>query len=143
MLLLFFLLWLCTQIGGDGCIFVWRLPAFLSSSMHQKMNEGSGPLSPGSMTQPIPFSRIMIYEEDGDKAKQHTTNSGDDSKQDGFRVLHQGEAAPEATFRFSISRLPRWAQDKVTNSDNAQINHESTPLQVRGVLKYLVRCRMT
>ncbi|XP_038883897.1 mitogen-activated protein kinase-binding protein 1 isoform X1 [Benincasa hispida] len=117
------------SIGGDGCIFVWRLPAFLSSSMHQKMNEGSGPLSPGSMTQPIPFSRIMIYEEDGDEAKQHATNSGDDSKQDGFRVLHQGEAAPEATFRFSISRLPRWAQYKVTNSDNAQINHESTPLQ--------------
>ncbi|TYJ96265.1 mitogen-activated protein kinase-binding protein 1 isoform X2 [Cucumis melo var. makuwa] len=117
------------SIGGDGCVFVWRLPAFLSSSMHQKMNEGSGPVSPGIMAKPIPFGRTMIYEEDGNEAKQHATYSGDDSMQNGFQVLHQGEAAPEATFRFSISRLPRWAQYKVTNSDSAQINNESTPLQ--------------
>lgn len=111
--------------------------------MHQKMNEGSGPVSPGIMAKPIPFGRTMIYEEDGNEAKQHATYSGDDSMQNGFQVLHQGEAAPEATFRFSISRLPRWAQYKVTNSDSAQINNESTPLQVHGVLKSLARCRMT
>lgn len=112
------------------------------------MNEASVPLSPGSITQPMPFSKILFKEEDGDEEKLHTTNSGgdyqsEDSKQDGFRGLHQGGATPEATFRFSISRLPRWAQDKVTNSDSAQINLESTPLQVCGVLKSLVRCQMT
>ncbi|KAG6595378.1 Mitogen-activated protein kinase-binding protein 1, partial [Cucurbita argyrosperma subsp. sororia] len=122
------------KIGGDGCIFVWRLPALLSSRMRQKMNEGSGPLFPGSMTQPMPFSQIMLYEKDGDEEKLHTTSSGngyrpEDSKQDGFQGLHQGGAAPGATFRFSISRLPRWAQDKVTNSDSAQVNLVSTPLQ--------------
>lgn len=112
------------------------------------MNESSGPLSLGSMTQTIPFSQIMLYEEDGGEEKLDTTNSGDDyqsedSKHDGFRVVHHAGVAPDATFRFSISRLPRWAQDKVTNSDSAQVNLESTPLKVSGVLKALVRFRMT
>ncbi|XP_022151493.1 mitogen-activated protein kinase-binding protein 1 isoform X2 [Momordica charantia] len=122
------------SIGGDGCIFLWRLPALLSSRMRQKINEGSGPLSPRSMAQHISLSQILFYEEDRDEEKKRTNNPGDDyqpeqSKQVGFRVLHQGRASPEETFRFSISRLPRWAQDKVTNSDRAQINLESTPLQ--------------
>ncbi|XP_041026151.1 mitogen-activated protein kinase-binding protein 1 [Juglans microcarpa x Juglans regia] len=108
------------SVGGDGCIFVWKVPAPLSSRMLQKMKENLGSLSPSSLAQSVDFSQILFYEE---KDEQSRINAVDvllrgNSNQTGKKIPCQSEGHREtSTFKFSISRLPRWAQAKVKISD--------------------------
>ncbi|XP_030479012.1 uncharacterized protein LOC115696243 isoform X1 [Cannabis sativa] len=106
-------------VGGDGCIFVWKLPVLLSSTMQQTMKEKSTPLSPKCLAQPVAFTEIIVPKED--------FQCRDDSidklspgmfEKIGQKETHQGgETQENKRFKFSVSRLPRWAQDKLTSSN--------------------------
>ncbi|PON63709.1 WD repeat containing protein [Trema orientale] len=107
------------SVGGDGCIFVWRVPALLSSKMQQKMKKKSSPLSPKSLTQPVAFSQIIFNEEDWQcRFDSRDLLSPEMLAKTGKKVTHQGGDTQETKkFKFSVSRLPRWAQAKLTSSN--------------------------
>lgn len=112
----------CFQVGGDSCIFVWKLPTPLSSRMLQRIKESSDPLSPASMLLPLSSSRrILSLEEDYHLCE---INPEDKSLPTDFnnvnRSVRQEKNHQETSaFKFSISRLPKWARSKVTSSEDA------------------------
>ncbi|OMO85146.1 hypothetical protein CCACVL1_10386 [Corchorus capsularis] len=126
------------SVSGDGCIFVWKLPARFASRMLQKVKENSVSLSPRTLNMPVGFSRAIIVGERY-QAQPYRTISKDalpaeSSSQPGQRANHHGLGSQETfAFRLSISRLPKWAQDKVTSSDFVQRNLEFTSPQQKQV----------
>ncbi|KAL5742605.1 hypothetical protein ACOSP7_029337 [Xanthoceras sorbifolium] len=108
------------SVGGDGCIFVWKLPARLASRMLQRVKENTGTLSPRNLAHPVGLSQVMFCVEDDQKCRSDHNDLSllEDSFQVG-QALHYRNGKPQQTptFRFSISRLPKWAQAKVTCSD--------------------------
>lgn len=91
------------------------MPVPLSSRMLQRMKENLGPLS---LPQPVGFRQISFNEEED---KQFSVNPEvllpENSKQIRQRMSHQGGPRETLAFKFSVSRLPRWAQAKVTSSN--------------------------
>ncbi|KAJ4885948.1 Transducin/WD40 repeat-like superfamily protein [Raphanus sativus] len=84
------------SVAGDGCIFVWKLPLQMATRMIQAVNENVS-LAPVTVAQPVTFVQIVGYvEEDNTNADQ------------------MQQLSPWASsFKFSVSRLPKWAQAKV------------------------------
>lgn len=112
------LIFLNLQVAGDGCIFVWELPTLLSSKMLHKIKENSNPFTPRSVVQPVFLSRIKFDEEDDHQCKVNPEEVAlpKCSKTTSKRHFCQGVSRPEpSAFKFSISRLPKWAQAKVTS----------------------------
>ncbi|XP_038701339.1 mitogen-activated protein kinase-binding protein 1 isoform X1 [Tripterygium wilfordii] len=105
------------SVGGDGCIFVWKVPAHLSSRMLQSVKENRGPLSPRSLSKPLAFSQIMFCEEEDQEHRIIPDGSSIQSSH-----AHGPQKTP--TFRFSISRLPKWAQVKVVTYSPSPLNHK-------------------
>ncbi|KAG8649411.1 hypothetical protein MANES_08G087700v8 [Manihot esculenta] len=106
------------SVGGDGCIFVWKLPAHISSRILQRIKEKAGLLTYKNSVPLAAFGRIIFSEKED---QQCIMNSEGvllpDSSQVAQKVLDQGGGTRRAsTFRFSISRLPMWAQTKVAHS---------------------------
>ncbi|CAI0424365.1 unnamed protein product [Linum tenue] len=111
-----------TKVAGDGCIFVWKLPPRMSYRILHKMKEIYAPLSPRKFELPLPSTRIMLHEEDS-----LTFRVDAEDKQD---VFCEGVAHGRTpTFRFSISRLPKWAQSRLADSGSIQINPICSPSQ--------------
>ncbi|XP_062095314.1 uncharacterized protein LOC133801171 isoform X2 [Humulus lupulus] len=106
-------------VGGDGCIFVWQLPALLSSTMLQTMKKKSTPLSPKCLAQPIAFTETIVSEEDSKcRDDSRVKLSPEMFEKIGKKETHQGGDTQEnKRFKFSVSRLPRWAQAKLTSSN--------------------------
>ena len=124
---------LCIQVGGDGCIFVWKVPASLSSRMLQRMKENLGPLSSSSLAQPVAFSKILLYEEEDRQCRINPEDVmlPENSSQIGQKTHYQhGGPRQTSAFKFTVSRLPRWAQAKVTSSDVVPMNLNFTLSQV-------------
>ena len=96
---------LCYQVGGDGCIFVWKVPAVMTSRMLQKIKENSRPLSPTTIAQCPTMNRIKFYEEN--YLRQRSADSA--------VVCEDNYPKETPTFRFSVSRLPHWAKSKVNS----------------------------
>ncbi|KAK3226204.1 hypothetical protein Dsin_006066 [Dipteronia sinensis] len=108
------------SVGGDGCIFVWKLSARLASRMLQRVKENTCTLFPRSLAHPVCSSQIMFCEEDDKKCRwDHNDLSLLENSFQVGQVLHYRNGKPQQTpsFRFSISRLPKWAQAKVSSSD--------------------------
>ncbi|CAI0424370.1 unnamed protein product, partial [Linum tenue] len=110
------------SVAGDGCIFVWKLPPRMSYRILHKMKEIYAPLSPRKFELPLPSTRIMLHEEDS-----LTFRVDAEDKQDVFCEGVAHERTP--TFRFSISRLPKWAQSRLADSGSIQINPICSPSQ--------------
>ncbi|KAI7734185.1 hypothetical protein M8C21_031084 [Ambrosia artemisiifolia] len=109
--------------GSDGCIFVWKVPALLTSRMLQRIKESSCPFSPNIISQRTTVDRIKYYEENYLR-----------SRSTGITMLHEGMCPQETpTFRFSISRLPQWAKSKVTSP--FVIPLDPIPSEAQGTLK--------
>ncbi|KAG2245848.1 hypothetical protein Bca52824_085476 [Brassica carinata] len=84
------------SVAGDGCIFVWKLPLQMSTRMIQAVNENVS-LAPITMAQTVKFMQIVGYVE--------VDNPNADQMQ---------QLSPwTSSFKFSVSRLPKWAQAKV------------------------------
>uniref|UniRef100_A0A2N9FAB1 Anaphase-promoting complex subunit 4 WD40 domain-containing protein n=1 Tax=Fagus sylvatica TaxID=28930 RepID=A0A2N9FAB1_FAGSY len=113
------------SVGGDGCIFVWKVPASLSSRMLQRMKENLGPLSSSSLAQPVAFSQILLYEEEDWQCRINPEDVmlPENSSQIGQKTHYQhGGPRQTSAFKFTVSRLPRWAQAKVTSLDIVPMN---------------------
>ncbi|KAK2657454.1 hypothetical protein Ddye_010506 [Dipteronia dyeriana] len=108
------------SVGGDGCIFVWKLPTRLASRMLQRVKENTGTLSPRNLAHPVCLSQIMFCKENDKKCRwDHKDLSLLENSFQVGQELHYRNGKPQQTpsFRFSISRLPKWAQAKVSSSD--------------------------
>ncbi|KAF7845400.1 mitogen-activated protein kinase-binding protein 1 isoform X1 [Senna tora] len=108
------------SVDGDGCVFVWKLPASLSSKILERIMEKCNTLSTRSFAQPSTFCHLPSYEEE---FQQYKINSEDvwllgNNSQSREGMLYPGSSHGEAiAFKFSVSRLPKWAQAKVTSSN--------------------------
>ncbi|XVE76508.1 hypothetical protein DITRI_Ditri12bG0179300 [Diplodiscus trichospermus] len=120
------------SVGGDGCIFVWKLPARLASRMLQKVKENSISLTPTTAAPPVAFSQAILC---GERDQPCRIDSGDAIPAESSNQLEQRANYPvwnsqeTSAFKLSISRLPKWAQDKVTSSDFVRKNLEFTSPQ--------------
>ncbi|KAH9672782.1 transducin/WD40 repeat-like superfamily protein [Citrus sinensis] len=99
------------SVGGDGCIFLWKVPAHLASRIVQRVKEKYGILPPRNFAQPAALSPIIFCEEEDQKCRMDSVNMS--FKKD----LDQIGPHLTSAFKFSISRLPKWAQKKVTDSE--------------------------
>nr|GEU51936.1 hypothetical protein [Tanacetum cinerariifolium] len=93
------------SVGSDGCIFVWKVPALMTSRMLQKIKENSRSLSPTTIAQCPTMNRIKFYEEN--YLRQRSADSA--------VVCEDNYSKETPTFRFSVSRLPHWAKSKVNS----------------------------
>jgi len=105
----------------------------MSSRMLQRMKENAVPLSPKDLGPPSAFNQIVFSEAED---QQCTYNAEkillpENSNQFGEKKFYQGERSPRISmFRFSVSRLPRWAQAKVEGSNSVSKNPDITSFQV-------------
>ncbi|KDO53223.1 hypothetical protein CISIN_1g047837mg, partial [Citrus sinensis] len=93
------------SVGGDGL---------------QRVKEKYGILPPRNFAQPAALSPIIFCEEEDQKCRMDSVNMS--FKKDLDQIgphLHYHGVKPHLTsaFKFSISRLPKWAQKKVTDSE--------------------------
>lgn len=128
-------LYYCFQVSTDGCIFVWTVPAPFSSKMLQKIEENSCSLFPIIRAPTLALSRIEFLEGNDSLFKFNSEDEvvleNSKSKQVNSTVSCQGGNPQETTpFKFSISRLPKWAQTKVTEPNIIPTTSECTSLQV-------------
>ncbi|KAM3325637.1 mitogen-activated protein kinase-binding protein 1 [Capsicum chacoense] len=101
------------SVCSNGCIFVWKVPGSLSSRMLKKIKENACPLSPAKFSAPATSGQIKLHEINYHQPEGISmTPNVFQVKQ---RVLCREGSTPATSFKFSISRLPKWAQAKVTN----------------------------
>lgn len=116
------------QVAGDGCIFVWKLPLRMATRMIRAVNE-NGRLAPETVSQSEKFKQIAIFlEEDNPKDACCSPN---------YKLVKENvdqiqQRSPwTSSFKFSVSRLPKWAQAKVETSDIASNCQDSISNQVQ------------
>ncbi|KAK4730481.1 hypothetical protein R3W88_023469 [Solanum pinnatisectum] len=101
------------SVSSDGCIFVWKVSGSLSLRMLRKIKENACPLSPAKFAAPATSGQIKLH------VVNHHQPEGISMTPKLFqvnqRVLCREMSSPATAFKFSISRLPKWAQAKVTN----------------------------
>ncbi|XP_058099563.1 uncharacterized protein LOC131243942 isoform X2 [Magnolia sinica] len=129
-------------VGGDSCIFVWKMPALLSTTILQKIMENASYLFPVSSTQSAAPSEGIVHEE----VNHPNTDFKDISalqncNLDVEGVVTGGACEGTSAFKFSISRLPKWAQIKVTSNETSDGDPEfnlsqqvklETPFSIAG-----------
>lgn len=101
--------------------------------MLQRMHENIGPLSLSSLAQPVAFSQLLFFEEEDQQCGINCEDAllpGNSNQVGQKRRYQHGEPREDSAFKFSVSRLPRWAQDKVTSSDIVPLNPNFTLSQV-------------
>ncbi|TKY65891.1 Mitogen-activated protein kinase-binding protein 1 [Spatholobus suberectus] len=109
------------SVDGNGCVFVWKLPARLSSRILERIMEKNNPLSPRSSVQPPAYGHLSFCKEECQHSKINPEDvwSMRNKSQSGDGVLYPESSHRQASsFKFSASRLPKWAQTKVTSSNN-------------------------
>ncbi|KAK6943075.1 WD40 repeat [Dillenia turbinata] len=107
------------KVDGGGCVFVWKVPNAFSSGMVHKMKENIGP-SPARKAQISASSTSMLHEDTSDQCETKAEDISllRSSNQVHESIHHEGARSVEiSAFKFSISRLPKWAQDKLKNSE--------------------------
>uniref|UniRef100_A0A7N0U4G7 Mitogen-activated protein kinase-binding protein 1 n=1 Tax=Kalanchoe fedtschenkoi TaxID=63787 RepID=A0A7N0U4G7_KALFE len=103
------------SVSGDSCIFLWKVPDTISERMMQRMKESSSPLSPLDVPEKLTVGAFLIREDD-DANQESVLSLEDDrcfSKSKQFFAKGYQESS---AFRFSISRLPKWAQKEVVGT---------------------------
>ena len=120
-------------MDGNGCVFVWKLPAPLISRILEKIMEQNNPLSPRSSAQPPAYSHLSFCKEECQHSKINPEDvwSMRNKSQSGDGLLYAENSPIEASsFKFSVSRLPKWAQAKVISSNNVCKNLNCTSSEV-------------
>ncbi|XP_009624313.1 uncharacterized protein [Nicotiana tomentosiformis] len=112
------------KVSRDGCIFVWKLPGSLSSVMLWKIKENACPLSPEKFGAPATSDQIKFHEVNYHQPEGiYMTPKLFQVNQ---RVLCREGSSPGTALKFSISRLPKWAQAKVTNPHSMMTDPKSS-----------------
>ncbi|XP_073133482.1 uncharacterized protein [Henckelia pumila] len=116
------------SVAADGCIFVWRLPAILTSRMLQRTNELFSQYSPENIHQPVAMNPIKSYRVDDRKLKSYSkeisANKNENQNCEEL-FLEESNSPASAAFRFSISRLPKWARPKVITKNSISVDIDS------------------
>ncbi|KAH6802915.1 hypothetical protein C2S51_034361 [Perilla frutescens var. frutescens] len=112
----------CTHlvsVGSDGCIFVWKLPAQMSSWMLKRTKEIYVHLPQESINLPMACNQInssLVFDlQQKDTSKEAPVN-GKLSQCCSEMLFQDGSNLKNTGFRFSISQLPKWARYQVTNN---------------------------
>jgi hypothetical protein len=127
-------------VDGDGCIFVWKLPTPLSTKILEKIMEKSNPLPSRIPDQPPACSHLSSCKEE---CQQCNINHKDvcslrKESQSGNIVLNSKSCQRETpSFKYSISRLPRWAQANVTGYNDVCRNVSETSSEVSVLWLFL------
>ncbi|KAK9124408.1 hypothetical protein Sjap_014010 [Stephania japonica] len=110
------------SVGGEGCIFVWKIPSLLSSRMLEKLKEFGDPLLSTSVPEEMLSNECNLHAE-----FDHSLHT---KPQNALRPgLPEPNSMGLSEFRFSISRLPNWAQTKVATKENLPMHPESISAQ--------------
>lgn len=122
-------------MDANGCIFLWKLPVSFSSKIVRNVEKLFLQLSPIIKDPPIALSQIKFLEGDDSLCKANTVDEAalqySRFNHVGQRMSYQGGNPEESTtFKFSISRLPKWAQEKVTECGMIPTRSECSLLQV-------------
>ncbi|GFP86254.1 mitogen-activated protein kinase-binding protein 1 [Phtheirospermum japonicum] len=115
------------SVGTDGCIFVWKLPAALSSRMLQRTNDAFQFL-PDTVNQPMTFTQMiksdLVVDHQQNGYSKEASGNGNLRQTCGQVLIH---GADNKEFTFSISRLPKWARHQVVNNSlSAKIDSDSS-----------------
>ncbi|KAI5429628.1 uncharacterized protein LOC127127506 isoform X3 [Lathyrus oleraceus] len=117
------------SVDGDGCVFLWKLPTSLSSKILEKIMEKSNPLPSRIPGQRPACSHISSCKEECQHCKINHRDvcSLKKESKSGNGVLNSKSIHGEASsFKYSISRLPKWAQAKVIQcNDVSYISSEA------------------
>ncbi|XP_058739718.1 uncharacterized protein LOC131611903 [Vicia villosa] len=109
------------SVDGDGCVFVWKLPTSLSSKILEKIIENSNPLPSRIPSEPPACSHISSCKEESQHCKINSMDVSSLKKESKSAngVLKSKSIHGEASsFKYSISRLPKWAQAKVAHCND-------------------------
>ncbi|MQM01511.1 hypothetical protein Taro_034271, partial [Colocasia esculenta] len=102
------------SVSGDSCIFIWKLPASLSSKMLQKTKENAG--CPPTTVATKSTNTLEIAQQKVESAQPNVDSDYCLSvvmlEKEDNGVVDDG-SREDSKFMFSISRLPKWAQTKV------------------------------
>ncbi|KAL9153024.1 hypothetical protein ABFS82_10G021600 [Erythranthe guttata] len=125
------------SVGADSCIFVWKLPALLSSRILERIKDVPIQLPPESTNQPRTYNVIkpdlVVDHQNNGYIKEASINSNLNKFCE--EMSFQDHNSPEIPgFRFSISQLPKWARYQVTNN-SLPANIDSSSSEV-GVQEY-------
>lgn len=106
------------------------------------MKEKCSPLSPRSLTQPVGFDQINFSKEDQQcKNDSRDLLSSKNCEIVGKKEIYEGSDTEETLeFKFSVSRLPRWARARVTSSGAVPREVGSTSPQVHFVVLIPRKC---
>lgn len=119
----------------NGCIFLWKLPVSFSSKIVRSVEKLFLKLSPIIKDPPIALSRIKFLEGNDSLCKANTVDEAalqySRFNHIGERMSCEGGNPEESTaFKFSVSRLPKWAQEKVTECGMIPMSSECSLVQV-------------
>ncbi|KAL0375302.1 UNVERIFIED_CONTAM: WD repeat-containing protein 62 [Sesamum radiatum] len=117
------------SVGADGCIFVWKLPALLSSRTLLRTKEIFLHFPPESLNQPMTSNQIKSYLHPQKRHSKEAFVNGNPNEVPNKIFLQEGNHPENAGFRFSISRLPKWAQCKVID-DSLPVDIDSSSSKV-------------
>ncbi|XP_057808065.1 uncharacterized protein LOC131022575 isoform X2 [Salvia miltiorrhiza] len=107
------------SVGSEGCIFVWKLPALLSSKMLQRSKGISGQFPQEITNPPVASNQINSNQVFDLLQKNHSKEAlvNENLRHWSSDMLYQdGKDLEKEGFRFSVSRLPKWAQHQVTDN---------------------------
>ncbi|KFK38302.1 hypothetical protein AALP_AA3G096300 [Arabis alpina] len=104
------------SVAGDGCIFVWKLPLRMVNRMIRAVNE-NGRLAPETVAQPTKFMQIVVDLDEENPNDASCSAKGNPVEENAYQM--QQRSPWTSSFKFSVSRLPKWAQAKVETSNIA------------------------
>ncbi|KAK1322204.1 hypothetical protein QJS10_CPA03g01833 [Acorus calamus] len=116
------------SVGGDSCIFIWKLPVLLSTNMLKKIMEHYGSLTPVSSTQSVCPTEGILDEGALQLANDKIISCLDQSNHGGETTCIKEEISEKnSIFKFSVSRLPKWAQTELMKSKQNVSGEDKEP----------------
>ncbi|CAN8269531.1 unnamed protein product [Cochlearia groenlandica] len=119
------------SVAGDGCILVWKLPLRMATRMIRTVNE-NGRLAPETVSQPVKFVPIVVDLEEENVQDASCCSQYKLKEENADQMLQRSPWT--SSFKFSASRLPKWAQAKVETFGIATACKDSISNQKHEVL---------
>ncbi|EFJ35066.1 hypothetical protein SELMODRAFT_404876 [Selaginella moellendorffii] len=117
------------SVSGDSCIFIWKLPPIMSRTMRRKL------ISQAEAQPPPRYLKSALKRSQIGRLRTSKTSLIRLSLVDSAQENPALATNEEPSFKFSVSKLPSWAQSKVeeensesskrTNADNPEENAQS------------------
>ncbi|KAJ7513335.1 hypothetical protein O6H91_24G001100 [Diphasiastrum complanatum] len=120
------------SVSGDSCIFVWKLPPMMSRIIRKKMLMKIENQPTRTLKSILKASNVNCHKSMSPKLKSQTgqpdvqniqkpESSVRSPGENSLPVKTQGAFEKDTSFKFSVSRLPTWAQAKVEWKNSAAV----------------------